>query len=156
MSLMIGLKQIPCDIFLNKLWKFKRGLAPPYIDLSLIVFEMLFCLCLLVSSATQLFIWCVRISSVFLIDTPFISLAITTYEVDLFLISNKNSINHEEKTNKVNTRCSWRWTQEKETNNNKDRKRNLRDNSKGSKKLNDGRTTWRTPTPRPIKNSTLA
>ena len=35
-------------------------------------------------------------------------------------------------------------------------KKNLRDNSKGSKKLNDGRTTWRTPTPRLIKNSTLA
>ena len=33
----------------------------------------------------------------------------------------------------------------------KDRKRNLRENSKGRKKLNDGRTIRRTPAPRPIK-----
>ena len=37
-----------------------------------------------------------------------------------------------------------------------EKKKNLRDNSKGSKKLNDGRTIWRTLTPRPIKKSTLA
>ena len=73
-----------------------------------------------------------------------------------FLVSNKNSINHEERTNKASTRCSRWWTQEKATNNNKDRKSRLGDKTKGRKKLNDGRTSQRAPAPRPIKQSTLA
>jgi len=73
-----------------------------------------------------------------------------------FLISNKNSINHEKRANKANTRCSLWWTQEKVTKNNKDRKSSLGDNTKGRRKLNDGRTSRRTLAPRPIKQSTMA
>ena len=43
----------------------------------------------------------------------------------------------------------------KATNNNKDRKGSLGDSTKGRKKHNDGRTSRRTPAPRPIKQSTL-
>ena len=45
---------------------------------------------------------------------------------------------------------------EKTTNNNKDSKSSLGDNTRGRKKLNDGRTSQRTPAPKPIKQSTLA
>ena len=73
-----------------------------------------------------------------------------------FLISNKNHINHEEKSKTAKTRCSWWWTQETATKSNKKMKSNLRGNTKGSKKLQSRRTVWRTPSPSPFKKSTLA
>ena len=44
----------------------------------------------------------------------------------------------------------------KQQKNNKDRKSNLGDNTKGRKKLIDGRTSRTTLAPRPIKQSTMA